>query len=128
MVIRRFALGLVLGSVLLVVTPVSASAQSWDYLFEDLAWPDASSVVGGPGIGGSAQSGGSGDAQGSGFYDYLFSDLSWPDAGNVVGAGSNASSGSSTEPSDGFWNYLFTDLQWPEQSLSGNGGFGSMGE
>ena len=67
---------------LVLVAPVRAHAEMWDYLFEDLSWPEARvSVSGGLGasIGGDIGAGTDSGASGQGsFWGYLFTDLSWP--------------------------------------------------
>ncbi|ALM09792.1 MAG TPA: hypothetical protein DEB30_03975 [Candidatus Peribacter riflensis] len=84
MFFRRLALLIILGALLLIGRPTSASAEGWDYLFDDLSWSQADDTSEGGGewsisIGGFSDAGRDWGIESSGFWDYLFRDLSWPD-------------------------------------------------
>ena len=129
-------------SLLTFSVPVQAHAVTWDYLFEDLSWPEANNPVnGGVNVSFGGTSGNStgvgiqGETSGQDrFVQYLFTDLAWPEKTSPVSGMSQGGSignfvtsgreGETSTSSSGFWDFLFTDLQWPDATSSAIGGLG----
>jgi len=69
-------------SFLALGAPCRVHAQTWEFLFEDLSWPEASNPLNGE-LGGSidsfAETGMDLDTSADGFWSFLFTDLSWPE-------------------------------------------------
>jgi len=113
--LREFS-AFVLG-ISLFFSPLSASAKTWDFLFEDLSWTTEGTVTGNDEL--SFETSLVKIETPSGYFDYLFTDLSWPDAQGLVGVGSGeGSSGFETTPSSGVFNYLVEDIGWPQDSAA----------
>lgn len=110
-----FPLFVLLATVLLHGSPPGASAQFWDYLFEDLSWTMEGTI--GEGAGSFGERGNGGETQQSGYFDYLFEDLSWP-AGALSLDGFTGTGIDAGTPESGFFDYLFADLSWPDGTFS----------
>ncbi|MFH1444173.1 MAG: hypothetical protein ABIG34_02170 [Candidatus Peregrinibacteria bacterium] len=88
MTLPRISVVLALIVLMSAACPTPVSAERWDYLFEDLAWPSSDEGEAGESslsIGGFSDAGRDWGISNSGFWSYLFEDIAWPE-GFLIGS------------------------------------------
>ena len=101
--------------------PHRTHAESWEYLFTDLSWPEESPPLGNGGWAefvGSYAGGSAGNQETGSYFDYLFADLTWPEESSPVSSdawdafiGDVEFAGMGTSmASSGYWDFLLEGL------------------
>lgn len=106
--------GLLAGVLLLTGTAHAQESGFYDYLFEDLAWPDVSFDTSSP----SAQTGSSGDE--SGFFDFVIGDISWPE---FTFESPSVSVETVSGEADSVWDFVIADISWPDNLIDPTASF-----